>query len=304
MDIQKIYQSIIDNMDNGAYFVDRNRKILFWNHAAEEITGYTHDEIVGRSCPESMLNHVDENGTPLCQEGCPLFATNIDGKHRQERVFLRHKSGYRMPVRINVFPIYEEKEIIGSVELFMNDSPTHYKDELLDSIAGGALHDPLSGLPNRNYLESFLGYKMSEFRHFGRMFALAFAEIDDFDAFTADYGKKTADDILKNIGVSIQQNMRRADLVGRWDDRQFVGIYAIEKTYDAPIFAERIRQAIVNTEIEHQDKSLKVTASVGLTIPKASDTVPILTRRAIKLMEESVESGKNRVTVDPRMPRT
>ena len=302
MNTQNIYKAIIDNMANGAYYVDTNRRILFWNHAAEEITGYSHDEIVGKSCPESMLNHVDENGTPLCQEGCPLFATNIDGKHRQERVFLRHKKGYRMPVRINVFPIYEENNIVGSVEIFMNDSPAHYEDELLNSIAGGAMHDALSGLPNRNYLESFLGYKMSEFRHFGRMFALAFAKIDGFDDFCKAHGKKAGDMMLQNIGVSIRQNMRRADLVGRWDETQFVGIYTIERSFDAPIFAERIRQAIVNTEIEYEGQRQMVTASVGLTVPKPSDSVPVLVRRAVKLMEESVEGGGDRVTVDPRMP--
>lgn len=302
MNTQKIYESIIDNMASGAYFVDQERRILFWNRAAEEITGYRYDEIVGKSCPESMLNHVDEKGTPLCQEGCPLFATNIDGRQRQERVFLRHKKGYRLPVRINVFPIYEEKEIVGSVELFMNDSPANYEDELLDSIAGGALHDPLSGLPNHNYLESFLGYKMSEYRHFGRMFALAVADIDDFEQFRRDYGKTAGDELLKNIGTSIRKNMRRADLVGRWEERQFVGIYTIDKTYDAPIFAERIRQAIVSTEIEAKGTRHKVTASVGLTVPKPSDSVPSLIRRAVKLMEDSKAAGKDRVTVDPRMP--
>ncbi|MBQ6903405.1 MAG: PAS domain S-box protein, partial [Lachnospiraceae bacterium] len=40
MEANEIYRSIVDNMTDGAYFVDRDRKIQFWNKAAEEITGY------------------------------------------------------------------------------------------------------------------------------------------------------------------------------------------------------------------------------------------------------------------------
>jgi len=47
---------------------------------------------------ESKLNHIDEFGNHLCITGCPLFATNIDGVVRTERVLVRHKNGYRIPL--------------------------------------------------------------------------------------------------------------------------------------------------------------------------------------------------------------
>ena len=304
MELYDIYRSIIENMTDGAYFVDRDRKIQFWNRAAEEITGYKAEELVGKSCPESLLHHVDDTGRQLCQEGCPLFATCIDGKQRKERVFVRHKDGYRLPVRVNVYPIYEGETIVGSVELFNNDTPKVYEDaKLEETVAGTSMHDRLTGLPNRQYIESFLGYRMSEYRHFGRMYALVFADLDDFEGFSRKHGGKAASDMLANISEGLLKNIRKTDLIGRWDNGEFVGIYAISKGFDAPIFAERIRNTIVNTEVLHEGKILRINASVGVTVPKPSDSMPNVYRRAIKLMQQSKDAGGARVTVDPKLPK-
>lgn len=95
---EELYLSILDNIQDGVYYVDIHRKIKFWNKGAEQITGYQADEMVGLDCPESKLNHIDEYGNHLCITGCPLFATNIDGVVRTEKVFVRHKNGYRIPL--------------------------------------------------------------------------------------------------------------------------------------------------------------------------------------------------------------
>ena len=89
MEMNELYLTIINNLNDGVYYVDLDRRILFWNKAAENITGYCADEIVGRQCQDNQLNHIDEDGRPLCIIGCPLFATIIDGKQRRERVFVR-----------------------------------------------------------------------------------------------------------------------------------------------------------------------------------------------------------------------
>ena len=73
---EELYLSILDNIQDGVYYVDIHRKIKFWNKGAEQITGYQADEMLGLECPESKLNHIDEFGNHLCVTGCPLFATN------------------------------------------------------------------------------------------------------------------------------------------------------------------------------------------------------------------------------------
>ena len=53
---EELYLSILDNIQDGVYYVDIHRKIKFWNKGAEQITGYQADEMVGLDCPESKLN--------------------------------------------------------------------------------------------------------------------------------------------------------------------------------------------------------------------------------------------------------
>ena len=296
--LEEIYVAIISNMKDGAYFVDTNRKILFWNAAAERITGYSKDEIVGKDCPSSNLHHIDEDGRPLCQVGCPLFATNIDGKQRQERVFVRHKDGHRIPIRVNIFPIYNNDEIIGSIELFTQDSPTKYDDALISKLSGAAMHDELTKLPNRRYLESFLNYKLSQYKYFGQLFAVAFADIDNFSEFNNTYGHEAGDEVLKNIAETMKMNLKKDDLFGRWGGEEFVGIYTIGNEYEATIMAEKLRAVIEHTEVEHEGQKLNVTISVGVTNVNKDDSVESLIDRADHLMYESKNKGKNKVTSD------
>ena len=72
---QNFYKNIIDNLYDGVYFVDPDRKITYWNRGAERITGFKAGEVLGRSCRDNILNHVTGNGIHLCLTNCPLAAS-------------------------------------------------------------------------------------------------------------------------------------------------------------------------------------------------------------------------------------
>lgn len=293
----ELYLNIINNLRDGIYFVDRDRRIVFWNKAAEEITGYSAEEIIGRRCQETHLNHIDDEGRPLCVVGCPLYATLIDGKQRVDNVFVRHKDGHRLPIMVNIFPMYDEGEIVGAIEVFTQNSPKVYDDNLVEHLSGIAMHDQLTQLPNRRYLESFLEYKLTEHNRFGKQFAVLFADIDNFSKFNNQYGHDTGDAVLTNIAASINRSMRSADLVGRWGGEEFIGIYTITKDYEPPIIGERFRQLVGNTEVLHDGEALRISVSVGVTTARKDDTAKSILDRADHLMYESKKNGKNRVTV-------
>ena len=296
MSNETLYLSIINNLRDGVYFVDADRTIQFWNKAAEEITGYTTEEIVGKRCHESKLQHIDEEGHPLCTTGCPLFATIVDGTQRIAHVFVRHKSGYRIPIMVNIFPIYDGERIVGAAEVFTKISPKVYEDNLIEKLSGIAMHDTLTGLPNRRYLESFLEYKLSESTRFGRSFALLFADIDNFSKFNNEYGHDIGDAVLRNIAISLQNATRSTDLLGRWGGEEYVGIHAIAKDSEAAVIGEKFRQIVCNTEVPYENEVLSVSISIGITIVRRGDTMQSIVERADGLMYESKRNGKNRVT--------
>jgi len=83
MDIGKdSYERIIDSLHSGLYFVNRDRVITYWNKAAENISGFSAEEVVGRSCTDNILTHIDSDGNSLCLGMCPLAATISDGTPR------------------------------------------------------------------------------------------------------------------------------------------------------------------------------------------------------------------------------
>ena len=297
MQEERLYLNIINNLRDGVYFVDNDRRILFWNKAAEEITGYAAREIVGKQCQSSHLNHVDEQGLPLCSVGCPLFSTIIDGKQRIANVFVRHKTGYRIPITVNIFPVYENESIVGAAEVFTKNSPKFYEDDLIEKLSGVAMHDALTGLPNRRYLESFLEYKLNDFIRFGRSFAVLFSDIDDFRNFNNEYGHDAGDAVLCNIANSLNNSVRSSDLVGRWGGEEYLGVYTLSKNSEAAIIGEKYRALVANTEIMHDGKSLSVSVSVGITVACKNDTVESIIKRADLLMYQSKQNGKNLVTV-------
>lgn len=296
---EELYLSILNHIQDGVYYVDMDRKIQFWNQAAEQITGYRADEMIGLDCPSSKLKHIDEFGNHLCSAGCPLFATNIDGIVRTEKVFVRHKDGYRIPLVTTVYPIKENGVIVGSVEVFARNSPKAYEDELIENLAEKAMHDSLTHLPNRSYLENFLNYKWSEYQRFGKKFALLFADIDHFRVFNNTYGHDIGDLVLTDIAKSIAHTIKKDDMFGRWGGEEFVGIFAINRNYEASIIAERIRHLVENTVITNTDgQELQVTISAGITTSGPQDTPELMLKRADELMYQSKHNGRNRVTTD------
>ena len=295
---EELYLNIINNLQDGVYFVDSDRRIQFWNAAAEAITGYSADEIVGRACPETMLNHIDDEGRPLCIVGCPLYATIVDGAQRRDKVFVRHKKGHRIPIFVNIFPMYQDGKIIGAVEVFTQNSPKVYEDDLVEHLSGIAMHDKLTGLPNRRYLESFLEYNISEYKRFGKKCAVLFADIDNFGSFNNNYGHDVGDEVLKNISAGLSRSMRNSDLVGRWGGEEFVGVYSVAKDYEASIVGEKFRRLVSNTEVMYEGRPLNVSVSVGVTLVRENDNPQDIVERADRLMYHSKKNGKNRVTSD------
>lgn len=294
---EELYLGVINNLCDGVYFVDLNRRITFWNKAAEQITGYAAEEIVGRQCQDNILSHIDSEGRPLCIVGCPLFASMMDEKQRREEVYLRHKDGHRIPILVNIFPMKEDGKVVGAIEIFTPHSQIVYEDNLIEHLSDIAMRDALTGLPNRRYLESFLEYQYTEFERFRKPFAVLFLDIDNFGKFNNDYGHEVGDAVLKNIGASVSQNTRRTDMFGRWGGEEFLGIYAIRDPKDASVIGEKVRILIENTQVDTKDVSVSVTASIGITIIRRDDTVEQLIKRADKLMYNSKKNGKNRVTV-------
>ena len=60
--MEDFFKRILDNLFDGVYFTDPNRTIIYWNQAAEDITGYAAEEVIGKRCADNILMHVNDAG--------------------------------------------------------------------------------------------------------------------------------------------------------------------------------------------------------------------------------------------------
>src|SRR5271169_2555604 len=87
-EIHGLFKRMLDNLFDGVYFTDLERRITYWNQAAEDLTGYSAEEVVGKRCADSILMHVDDSGTLLCEGECPLSRSIADGCPHRAEVYL------------------------------------------------------------------------------------------------------------------------------------------------------------------------------------------------------------------------
>lgn len=293
------FMDFVDHLPDGFYAVDRNRKITFWNRAAERITGYSAKEVIGRGCSDNILVHVDEEGRSLCRGNCPVAATLKDGRSREAEVYLRHKDGHRVPVWVRATRLRDDQgRIIGSAELFSDLSFHRSRLLRIQELEKLALLDPLTQLSNRRHLEVELKARLEEKRRYGLSFGLMFLDVDHFKRFNDTHGHDIGDLALRTVANNLMSSARPFDLFGRWGGEEFLGLIRNVEIESVGRIAERYRMLIENSRIPINGSHAAITVSIGATVAGDDDTEATLVKRADDLMYSSKSNGRNRVTID------
>jgi len=153
---------ILDFMNDGVYVTDRERRIVYWNKAAERLIGWTAAEIIGHSCYDNLLCHEDKDGHQLCgQEHCPLHRSIVTNSSSTVPVivFARCKNGGQIPLQVSVAPITDGKGVvIGGVETF-RDMTALMKDlKRAKNIQAQSLRLPVENDPRISFTACYLPF--------------------------------------------------------------------------------------------------------------------------------------------------
>ncbi|MCE1197222.1 PAS domain-containing protein, partial [bacterium] len=147
-------RALMSKLDVGVYIWDRDGKISFWNKAAERLTGYSAEQVLGHRCSDNLLRHVTPDGVNLCLNGCPMAATMLDGKVHEIEAYMHHRDGSRQPIAVWAAPLLDDSGAVsGSIEIFSDRRNRADLLAELESLRGEVLTDPLTGLGNRRYLD-------------------------------------------------------------------------------------------------------------------------------------------------------
>ena len=291
-------QTILDNLHEGVYFVDPHRMITYWSRGAEQLTGFAATDVIGRHCHDNLLCHINEAGEGLCHSACPLAQTIADGQARDVCAYLHHKDGQRVPVQIRVAPIRSEHgEILGAVESFSDNSALVQTQHLLTELQKLAMIDPLTGLPNRRYLELRLAQRLGEFHRYALPVAVLIADVDHFKQINDRFGHATGDQALRAVGQTLASSCRSVDVLGRWGGDEFVGLLTGTTTEDLRQIGERLRMTVSNCAVRSVPDPIPLSISLGIALAQPSDTPESLLQCADISLYQSKTAGRNCTTI-------
>ncbi len=293
------HRTILEQLHEGVYLVDLDRNILYWNKGAEQISGYASVDVVGSSCADNILVHVDGAGQSLCLLACPLKHTMDDGQIREAEVFLHHKDGHRVPVLVRTAPLKDNAgRVIGGIEVFSENLARSAMREEIETLRRLALQDELTEIGNRRYAEMALHSRHSELERYGWNYGVLMIDIDHFKAFNDKYGHDVGDRVLKMVATTLASNVRTHDIAGRWGGEEFLVV--IEKITQSELAerAERLRILVEASGLMIGGERLSVTISVGGSLAHTGESIDIVVKQADTLLYQSKESGRNRCSIE------
>lgn len=290
---------LIDHVPQGMYLVDRARRIQAWNVASERLTGYKKEEVIGRWCGDGILEHVNEAGEPMCGERCPLLLAAELGVECEADVYLHHKNGHRVPVRVIAGPIRDERgDVIGMAETFTDNTARLEGLERVRKLEQMALVDALTGIGNRRYSEQVIRESLDNLHRNGTPFGLVMADVDHFKAVNDRYGHEAGDAVLKMVGGTLESNLRSFDFAGRWGGEEFVVVAHNAVIGETERVAKRLLTMVERSFLQRGEARLKATISEGVTQARPADTMESLYRRADGLLYQAKAAGRNRFVSD------
>lgn len=291
---------LMSSLDSGVYFVDRNRRIFFWNKAAEFLTGYSGERVIGSSCSDNILRHISAEGVELCIQGCPLAGTIIDGRVRRTEVYMHHRNGQRLPVTVWAAPLTDASgQTIGAIEMFTDQGDRGSLLRELEKLRHEALADPLTGLGNRRYLQIVMETRLESVEKGGEAFGLFMADIDHFKKVNDVHGHNIGDRVLTMVATTLGSAVRPLDAAVRWGGEEFILVCPKVPPKALGEIAERLRLLVEHCWLELEDTSLlRVTISLGATRARRGDTLENLVARADACLYRAKNSGRNRWVLD------
>lgn len=299
MDISfDFHRQVLEHLAEGVYYVDKERRILFWNHAAEIITGFASEEVVGSYCFDNILNHIDDQFEPLCNRECPLTLAMRDNALVITRAFLHHKKGHRVPVNIKVNPVVDHSgSVIGAVEIF-SDATSYLELETLNRELQKQIRiDPLTKLPNRRAFAEAVQQEFQRYHRYGSPFSVIFSDIDYFKKVNDQFGHHVGDLTLQWFSRKLQSGLRKVDLVSRFGGEEFIILLPSTKGESACQTAEKLRALIAQRPCIETGQIL--TASFGVASVLPSDSPDHLLERADRGLYAAKKQGRNRVVFQP-----
>jgi PAS domain S-box-containing protein len=296
----EVYRSVLESLPTGIYLVDTSRRITLWNDSAEKLTGYLRQEMIGRGCYDDLMLHCDGSTAAQCDVSCPLLQTMHDGQPRELDVFMRHKDGQRIPVRVRAVPIRDEHGVIVGAAECMDERPVFPIADIHPWRFGATLSMDAAAIPNHQAILARLLAGLEDFAAGHIPFGVLSIAIDGLDRLRHRDGHQAVNAVLHVTARTLSRNLGPNGMIGsgsrRFNDR-FTAIVenstaeALQKT------AGLLKRLVSLEAIPWWGDRISVTLSMGGTMVRDGDTPESLLERADEALDASLLEHGDHVVV-------
>lgn len=217
-----------------------------------------------------------------------MVFVNRDNREKLEGK-LRIDEYLMMPIDFN--------ELFGRVRLQIRNF--QYQEKLRTEYIKVYITDRLTGLYNKEYLESYFSYIIKGVESKKDSYILCMLDIDNFKKVNDKYGHARGDRVLKYVSKIILRNVRSGDFIGRFGGEEFVVIFHKVTVKKVKEIVERIRREVAESSLVDvsEYKKIKCTVSAGIEEIRYDDTLESVLERADKKLYKAKSLGKDRVVV-------
>ena len=278
-------ESIFNISRDGIAILDRDSNFLEFNEAYLKMTGFTREELLGKSCISLT--------SPQDQERA-YVALNTVYEQGHIEIFEKQcivKDGRYITINMSIALMPDNERVLVSAK-DVTELKKHEKQ--LEYIAH---YDTLTGLPNRVLKTDRLRQAMVQLdRKDDSHIAVLYLDLDGFKEVNDTYGHSVGDRLLVDVSTRMKNVLREGDTLSRLGGDEFVAIVTeLGNVSQALPLVKRLLEA-ASTPVEIDEHIINVSASIGVTFYPQSEEVDgdQLIRQADQAMYEAKQHGKNR----------
>ena len=267
---------------------DPGPEIVYVNEAFTEKTGYTPEEVIGKTPRILQKEGTNRNDLDKVRQALE--------KKESVRVTLRNfsKKGNEYWVDLSILPLPDKNGKVTHFAAIQRDISDYKKLE--QDLQTLCRTDPLTTAANRRAFNEIISQEFSRFKRSQKEYALVMIDLDHFKSINDQHGHGTADHVLIEVTERCKDNLRVHDIIARLGGEEFCILLPYTNQEQAQKVAERLRQKIEIMPIISEGKRIKVTISVGISLVAVGDVDGHdAIERADKKLLEAKSMGKNRV---------
>jgi len=281
----ELLEAALDSLTEGLALADCDGHIALWNHAAEEITGYSGGETVGHPVRE-MLDRVVVGGSQHWIRQSDAESSNRRGCAVQ----LRHKLAYDIPVLARVLVLRDALgQRIGNGVIF-------HPAECLDALPRGELGDDSNSGSSQAELEERLTTIHADFLRSGVPLGVLWLTVDQAPALRRSHGARAVEAMLEKMERTLATGLKPTEEIGRWGDDEFLVLSHERNAAMLAAHAQLLTGMARTTDFRWWGDRVSLTVSVGAAQAQSGESLNELLERAQMAMLNSVDAGGNHVT--------